>query len=117
MNKRKTGSEREETVCRYLTEKGYTIADRNFYSRFGEIDIVALRDGFICFVEVKYRSSDSAGMPEEAVNSAKIKKISKTAEFYLLSHKQYKDMQPRFDVAAVLPDGIRYHENAFSYGS
>lgn len=115
MNNRTKGYEKEEAVCGFLKDRGYRIIERNFNCRHGEIDIIARKDIYICFVEVKYRNSDKSGLPEEAVTLSKIKKICKTAVYYLYSHREYYAFQMRFDVAAVDDKEIRYYENAFEF--
>ena len=58
MNKRQTGTDYESLAAKYLVEQGFTIIEKNYRNRTGEIDIIA-RDGeYICFVEVKYRKDD-----------------------------------------------------------
>lgn len=115
MNNRKTGAVYENKVCDHLIRCGYTILDRNFYSRYGEIDIIALKDGNICFVEVKYRKDSQTGYPEEAISPSKVRKICKTSAYYISSHRQFSNLQMRFDVACILGDDISYYENAFEY--
>lgn len=115
MNKKQTGNEGEDRVVAYLRQQGYTIVDRNYYSRHGEIDIIASRNGYICFVEVKYRRKRTSGLPEESVTLTKMKRICKTASLYLYTHKQFAAYQPRFDVAALEDQQLRYYENAFPY--
>lgn len=115
LNKRKTGSIYEGMVCDLLKDNGYTVLDKNFISRYGEIDIIALKDRYICFVEVKYRKNSGSGMPEEAINPDKIRKICKTSSYYMCVHPQYSGMQMRFDVASVLGNKITFYENAFEY--
>lgn len=82
----KVGRLAEDFAVRFLSERGYKIIDRNFRSRFGEIDIIALKDDYLVFIEVKARWSLKFGKPEEAVNAGKIWKITKTAEYYSLMH-------------------------------
>lgn len=111
-NKRKTGMEKEETACRFLVSQGYEVLERNFYSRCGEIDIVA-RDGeYLAFIEVKYRKSADFGYPSEAVNDRKQQKIRKTAEYYLYRHNLFS-VPARFDVVEILGKKIRVIKNAF----
>ena len=115
MNKRKTGSKKEDEVARFLTECGLRVTDMNFRNRFGEIDIIA-RDGqFTVFVEVKYRKTASAGHPEEAVNISKARTISKVADYYRLCKKMPDDAKIRFDVVAVEGGQLRWYKNAFPY--
>ena len=115
LNKRETGSKYESMVCEYLTDRGYRILDRNFISRYGEIDIIAANEGYICFIEVKFRKDRGSGLPEEAISTAKIRKICKTSAYFMYLHPQYSGLQIRFDVASVLSDEINYYENAFEY--
>lgn len=115
MNTRNRGSVGEEKAFCYLLEKGYRIIDRNFNTRYGELDIVALKERIICFVEVKYRKNNSAGYAADAVTPSKMKKICKTAMYYILMHKQYEDFQMRFDVLAIDGEDISHFENAFDY--
>ena len=68
----------------YLEKKGYTILEQNFRTRYGEIDIIAKFQGEIIFFEVKTRSSIDHGLPCEAVNKAKQRKIQGVANYYLL---------------------------------
>ncbi len=81
------GHNAEEIACHILADKGYKIIDRNFRSRFGEIDIVATHEDCLKFIEVKARTSLVFGSPEEAVTKSKLDKIIKTAEYYSLLHK------------------------------
>lgn len=82
----KVGALAEDFAANFLSAQGYKIIDRNFRSRFGEIDIIALHGNLLVFVEVKARWSLKFGRPEEAVTPQKIWKITKTAEYYSLMH-------------------------------
>ncbi len=112
-NKRRVGARYEDLAAEYLKEQGLRILERNFRTRFGEIDLIAQDHGTVVFTEVKYRSFDGRGMPEEAVNRKKQAVIRKQALVYLAS-KGLDDLTPcRFDVIAVLGDKIRWIPNAF----
>lgn len=115
MNAREIGTHKEDEVCEYLKKKGYEIEERNFRSRSGEIDIIARYRGGLVFVEVKYRSSQRSGAPEQAVDWKKRRRIIKTADYYRVKHHIYEDEPCRFDVIAVTEEGIRHYENAFDY--
>ncbi len=96
-----TGPRGEEIAVAYLQQKGYSIVERNYRLRFGEIDIIA-RDGeTIVFVEVKTRKSIRFGSPFDAVDLRKQKKMSRVALAYLSSCRLL-DSPARFDVVAVL---------------
>jgi len=83
------GNLAEEKGCEYLRQRGYRIIDRNVYNRFGEIDIIALREDVLHFVEVK-----SAQSYEQAVNNitpSKLQKLNRTIQFYLQKKKLNND--------------------------
>lgn len=106
----------EESVCRYLTERGYKISARNYRIKGGEIDIIAENGDYIAFVEVKSRRPDSLVSGFEAVNKRKKGLIIRAASDYCCKHPNM--LQPRFDVAQVIIEGdsvlsIDYIINAY----
>lgn len=118
VNKTLSGKDGENIAAEYLKNKGYTIIDRNYYSRYGEIDIIAQHEKYIVFVEVKTRCENAMVTAFEAVDKIKQKKIIKTAMIYLEENKV--DLQPRFDVIEVLTrrsskivKAVNQIENAF----
>ncbi len=116
MNNRKTGTEFEDMAAGYIIKYGYTILERNYSSRFGEIDIIAYKDSTLIFFEVKYRSSIRYGEPAEAVDVRKQRKICHTALIYCTYHGYSEETPCRFDVIAIYPDkSIRHIKNAFEY--
>lgn len=93
----------EDLAVKYLQQQGYQILQKNFKIRYGEIDIIALKDGTLTFFEVKTRTSEKFGKPEEAISSKKLKSILKTAYFYISQlQKQY---EYQVDVIAIKIDG------------
>lgn len=112
---RKTGHDYEEKAVKYLEEKGYLVLAQNFYSSFGEIDIIARKDSYIIFIEVKYRLTDKGGHPLEAVDEKKKKRICKTASYFCTIKRFSEETPIRFDVIGILADEIYHIENAFSY--
>ncbi len=106
----------EKIAENYLKINGYKILEKNFRIRTGEIDIIAVKNKVLAFVEVKARTSTYYGYPYEAVNREKQKRIIKTALYYMnLKNMHY--YQPRFDIVEVyLGDRrkINYIDNAFS---
>ena len=109
----------ERLVSEHLRNQGWCILETNYRCRVGELDIVARKDGFLAFVEVKLRKSSEYGLPREAVNAGKQQKLRMAAQLYLQENPT--KLQPRFDVAEVYAaEGIRtknpritYIENAF----
>jgi putative endonuclease len=86
----------------YLRQAGYTIVARNWRARSGagELDLVGWEGPILAFVEVKARTSQAAGPPEEAVSPEKQKRVTKAAREYLRQLKR-KPMSCRFDVVSV----------------
>lgn len=95
-----TGKIGEELSIKYLQQNGYTIIQRNFECRQGEIDVIAKDKEEIVFIEVKTRASAKYGLPKEAVNQIKKKHIYKSAEFYIFLNK-LEGKPVRIDVIEV----------------
>lgn len=112
-NKRKTGYEYEAVAAEFLKIKGYRILTQNFYTKFGEIDLIAQDGEYLVFVEVKYRANGESGHPLEAVNTRKQQRIKKAAQFYLIRYGISVDVSCRFDVIGILGEEIIHIENAF----
>ena len=111
LNKRKIGAWAEQQACEYLTSSGYKVIKQNFrVSRFGEIDIIAYDSEYICFIEVKARSSCSFGLPREAVTHEKQQKIKMLASIYL-SQNRFKNYCVRFDVIEIYYNSLQEIQN------
>lgn len=118
MNTKQIGDFGETIAVKYLLKKGYRILRRNFKLKFGEIDIIAQKDGCTVFIEVKTRKNNLFGEPSEYVDYRKQMRIKKTASCYA-------DMindEIRFDVIEVLYEQngdrlfiskVNHIENAF----
>jgi putative endonuclease len=113
MNKRAVGTAFEQKAADYLSLQGYQIIHRNFRCKIGEIDLIANMDGYLCFIEVKFRTDISKGYPSEAITPNKIRRITKTAEFYMLVQNLPQDTPCRFDVVVILEEDIQLIKNAF----
>ncbi len=98
--RRELGRQGEEIAAQHLQRKGYQILVRNFQTRYGELDIIAIKNGVLVFVEVKTRRSDRFGSAEEAITHQKIEHIKKVALHYLSTHS-VKHQEIRFDVITV----------------
>ena len=115
-DKRTLGDRGEGYTARYLQKHGYVIVERNWHSRYGEIDIIAESGEYLLFVEVKTRKADSMVPGELAVTKQKQQKLRLTAESYLLEYPTEK--QPRFDVAVLTVNNDKllsftYYKSAF----
>ncbi|MCU0723323.1 MAG: YraN family protein [Planctomycetes bacterium] len=94
------GEEGEKFAAAFLKRSGYRILETNFRDRSGEIDVVALDRGTVCFVEVKTRRAEAAVGPEESVDARKIRRIVRASRAYRAKHR-LDDVPVRFDVVAV----------------
>lgn len=92
----------EEFAAEILTEQGYKIEAVNFFSPYGEVDIIASRGGSLCFVEVKTRRKNPMVSGAQSVTRSKQRKIIKTALAYM--QEKGWELQPRFDVFSVTTD-------------
>jgi len=123
-HKQKVGKLGEDIACRYLVERGFWIIERNFWRKWGEIDIIASRKNLLHFIEVKTVSSDfgkddgdsiDAYRPEENVHPRKLKRLARTVATYLAGRND--DPEWQFDVVVVFIDRdakkarIRYLED------
>jgi putative endonuclease len=95
------GNRGERLAAKTLQAKGYRILARNCRSRWGEIDLIARDGDTIVFVEVKTRSQDDRGRPEEAVTITKQRQISRAASAWLQLHK-LNHHRCRFDVISIV---------------
>ena len=115
--KQKKGDWGEEKAMELLRSKGYRIVAQKFRSKIGEIDVIVVRENVVAFVEVKTRRRLDYGMPCEAVDPAKQRRLRKTAEYFLMTRSWTKGMQPRMDIIEILcldkGNYIRHLENAF----
>ena len=100
----KTG---ENEAVKYLEKQGYTIIERNFLCRQGEIDIIAMGEDYLVFVEIKSRTSKEFGLPSESVTQRKIKHMLKAIQYYLYK-RHLENANIRIDVIEVY-----VHENEY----
>lgn len=120
MIRNKTGVWGEVFAARYLRNRDYRILTSNFVCRFGELDIVAEKNGVVCVVEVKTRNKNTSVSPMEAVDAGKRIRLEAAAKQFMSYAKIKSEM--RFDVCEVLVDdydrlhSINYIKNAFQEG-
>ncbi len=106
----------ESAAAAYLRLHGYRVLCRNYASRFGEIDIIAQKGGFIVLCEVKTRAKNAVASGLESVDAKKQQRLRLTAQKYLAEHPS--GLQPRFDVIVVEADAVhcrvvKHIEDAF----
>nr|WP_154983894.1 YraN family protein [Paenibacillus xylanexedens] len=119
LTRQQKGKIGEEEACRWLVKQGYSILQRNWRCRSGEVDIIAVREDLLIFVEVRSRSSNSGfGTPQESVDQRKMQQVRSTAGVYIQMSGEHT-RQIRFDVIAVIMNhfgkimSINHLENAF----
>lgn len=107
------GFKGETIVASYLKKNGYKIIKKNYSCCFGEIDIIAQKDEFVAFVEVKTRRKKYFEICD-VVNKSKQRKIIKTAKVFLSKYSSwFEEKVFRFDVATVLCTDIENDENSY----
>lgn len=99
--KKLLGAIGEDEAVRLLKKNGYKIIERNFRTRFGEIDLIARDKDTLAFVEVKTRSSDSHGIAKSAVTDKKQAHLVKASLVYMSRLHGKGDVQIRYDVVAI----------------
>ena len=107
MGTRRAGDRGEDLALWYLTQRGYTLLERNYRTRYGEIDLILRRGPVLVFVEVKLRRGTGFGDPVEAVTLRKQARIRACAEHYLSSEEPDFE-EARFDVVGILLSGSSY---------
>ncbi len=107
----------EDIAANYLAKQGLKLITRNFHSRFGEIDLIALQQDILVFIEVRYRKNERYLAVVETIDARKCRKLVATSEYYLLKHNAYQDYQCRYDVIAITGELdkplIEWIKNAF----
>lgn len=93
----------EKKALSYLRKNNFKILEKNYRTKIGEIDIIALKNKIVYFIEVKARTDIRKGLPYEAVNYRKIKHIKNTAYYFLLNSK-YKDYKLKLAVISIILD-------------
>ena len=112
-SRRAVGAHYEEEAARYLEQQGYQILERNFFSRYGEIDLIAKDEDTLVFVEVKYRKTKRAGYALEAIDSRKAGQVRRVAAVYLYEHGFPESAACRFDAVGIDGEQITHLINAF----
>lgn len=111
------GLKGEELAIEYLEKNGYLIVEKNYRYRKAEVDIIARIDTTLVVIEVKTRSSNYFGNPQDFVNPKKIKLLVSAIDNYVV--KRDLDVEIRFDIIAILRNketyNIHHIKDAFLY--
>ena len=95
------GKQEENVAVAYLTKQGLQILFRNYHCRGGELDIVAMHNCELDFVEVRYRKLTAWGDAVESVNVTKQQRWVHAAQCFCLQHPEFDDLTKRFDLIAI----------------
>ncbi len=103
----------EDIACKFLVKRRFSLIDRNYLKKYGEIDIVASKGGLVHFIEVKtvscenldFNRSSDRYRPEDNVHPYKVKRLKRVIQVYLIQKRVYCDWQ--FHVITVLYDPVR----------
>ena len=116
-SKREVGFEYEEIAKNYLEERNLLFVESNYYTKYGEIDLIFLEKSSetLVFVEVKYRKNNIYGEAVEAVDKRKQEKIIQSSQIYISKNKWKNGV--RYDVIGIignkLKNDINWIKNAF----
>lgn len=109
------GKKGEDMACLFLQDKGYEIIERNWTWRKLELDIIARKDNYLVIAEIRTRSTDMYGEPEDTITEKKIRRIINAADAYIKKNKI--DLFVRFDIISITgQEGcfkIKHIEDAF----
>lgn len=115
-NNRKTGDKGEDIACFYLQKHGFIIQERNYLKRWGEIDIIAIKDSILHFIEVKSTIDKSVAFeyvrksvgyrPEENVNQSKVIKLRKMIQTFVNDRKYGNEVEFKFHIITVIFNSI-----------
>lgn len=116
-SRRALGASGETLAARALERAGYRVVERNAHLRYAELDLVALDGTTLCFIEVRLRSNDRFGSPEESVDRRKQRRLARAARAWLATRKPPAHRELRFDIvaidASVHPPRLRLLRDAF----
>lgn len=115
MNNREMGTQWEGIAAQYLVKHGMRIVESNFRCRQGEIDLIGHHQGYLVFVEVKYRRTSHSGYALAAVDYRKMRRICRVADYYRYIHCLGDDVSVRYDVVAVQDGAVQWVQNAFQH--
>jgi len=112
----KKGRQGEEAAKEFLIDKGFNFIEANFEVDIGEIDLIMSDKDWLVFVEVKYKSDNRFGIPEEMIDKRKLAQIKRVAEIYLMKNLEMKKVftKYRIDAVCILGSEIRYYPNLYA---
>jgi putative endonuclease len=110
----KKGYHGESLAVAFLEVHGFIVLGRNIRSQYGEVDIIAQKDGIIVFIEVKTWTVFSIDSVQYSIDKKKQTRIIKTAELFLSAHPEFDELTMRFDVIFIKGKTFTHIQNAFT---
>jgi len=110
------GKQGEDEARKHLVDKGFGYIESNFEIESGEIDLIMSDKDTLVFVEVKFKSDDSMGIPEEMINRRKVAQVKRIAEIYLIRNPNIRSLFARYriDAVCILGNKIRHYQNIYA---
>jgi putative endonuclease len=97
------GNWAENIACQWLIKQGLILKQKNFYTRYGEIDLIMSDPTQLIFLEVKYRKNNHFGSAEASITAQKCRRLTAAVETYLLINNYGNNHPLRFDAISVIP--------------
>lgn len=105
------GKQGEDKAVEFLKNRNYVIVNRNWHSSHKELDIIAIKDGWLIVVEVRTRSSNYLEAPQDTVDKRKMRRIISAANHYVCKNKI--DLPVRFDIISVVKNDEKWEIEHF----
>lgn len=105
----------ENEAKNYLINQNYKFIESNYNTDFGEIDLIMSDNDWLVFVEVKFKSDNFFGSPEEMIDKRKIYQIRKVADYYILNNSDISKLFKKFriDAVCILGNEIKHYQNLY----
>lgn len=110
-----TGKLYENVACDYLIKNNLKLVTKNYYSKYGEIDLIMLDHTTLVFIEVRAKNSLTYGAPIESINHRKQMKLLQTAYNYIEKNDQYSKLQYRFDAVSIVYKNKNFFQSDLEY--
>jgi putative endonuclease len=91
----------EDRASEYLIKNGFKIIERNYSTKFGEIDLIAVKNNILRFIEVKLKKGEDFGTPEEMIGRNKLFQVNRMSQFYLMAKPEMAKKYDRYSIDAV----------------
>lgn len=102
-NRKRLGDYGENLALQAYLSAGYTLLEKQFRCKLGEIDLIFKKENILFFVEVRTKTSNKYGTAEESITSTKSRRIRRVSEYYIL-HKNATQYQPQYDIVTIWID-------------